>query len=151
MGVMGVLMPRVLYGLHELFVLLPYERGAKRARLALRASRLRTFLEARPAGYDYPPEMIGAPLVLAELSSLPGTSTAAMLVNGYMLRQMYADCAIAWNIRHHRTVWTIGGAGVRFETGGRLVFGTVTKYFMPLEILSMLKEGHASHAQIRTS
>jgi len=151
MGGMDVVMPRVLYGLTELFLLLPYERGAKRGRLALRASRLRSFLKARPGGYAYPPEVIGAPLVLAELNSFPGTSTSALLVTGGMLHDWYTEHSLQWNIRHHRTTWTAGGIGIRFETGGRLVFGTVTKYFRPNEILAMLEEGYATRAQIRTS
>lgn len=152
-----VLMPRFLYGLHELFLLVPYERGAKRARLVLRASRLKTFLEAHPTGFDYPPEACGAPLVLGEIAHMPGTNTAAMLMTGRMLQTLRYPAengyyqGLTWHFRFHRASWTIGGAGVRFETGTRLVYGTVTAYFTPMKLLSLLEEGYAANRKTHTS
>jgi hypothetical protein len=130
---------RILYGLHECFVLFPYERGSRRSRLVLRASALHTFCLGGIVGKA--PVTIGAPLVLGELlnGGISKNAFVPILCSGQELNALKSKGA-EWGIRHHRAQpWA--ERSLRFETGTRTVFGAYTAYYSIPCLLDLTKEG----------
>lgn len=130
--------PRILYGLHEKFVLLPYERGARRSRLVLRARKLEEFCAQQFTARK--PLVIGAPLVLGELleGTIFGAATTPLVCLGYRLDRLKRRGA-DWSLRHHRAA-PFTEECLRFETGTRMVYGTYTAYYSVDELVSFSKE-----------
>jgi hypothetical protein len=139
-----VIPPRILYGLHEKFVLLSYERGARRSRLVLRAAELVKFCNQHFTARK--PIMVGAPLVLGELleSSMLGTGAVPIVCLGHRLDRLKRYGA-DWSIRHHRAA-PFTEECLRFETGTRMVYGTYTAYYSTDELIELSKEAcHEIH------
>jgi hypothetical protein len=131
-----VLTPRILYGLHERFVLFPYERGARRSKLVLRCNALRTFCESGVLGEAV---QIGAPLVLGELldGDIAQNAFVPVVYTGRQLNALKTRGA-TWAIRNHRAQ-PFAERSVRFETGTKTTYGTYTAYFALRLLLELTK------------
>lgn len=137
--------PRILYGLHERFVLFPYERGARKSKLVLRCTALRTFcydgLTGGARGVSgKEPIIIGAPLVLGELldGEVSNNVFVPVICSGRELNALKNKGA-NWAIRNHRAQ-LFAERSVRFETGTKAVFGTYTAYYSFAVLLELTKE-----------
>lgn len=121
---------RVLYGLHERFVLFPYRQGAKRSRLIVRARYLRLLCRERVDDLtDLTRFPVGAPFVLGELLNIQveGNSFVPVLMTGVEVHALRAPM-VAWARRCHRAVISPNGS-VAFESGTKHVFATKTAYY----------------------
>lgn len=131
--------PRVVYGLHEKFVLFPYERGSRFARLVVRALDLHRLCKAGVRGRR--PIPAGAPLILGELreSVMSQNMFVPVVIDGTKLNRMRSK-AIEWQLRYYR-VQPFAERSIRFEAGTKNVYATYTAYFS-LELLEQVtREG----------
>jgi hypothetical protein len=130
--------PRILYGLHESFVLFPYERGAKRARLVLRCAELDRLCAGGIIGKR--PLRVGAPLVLGEIleCKMAKNVFVPVVCDGYALNALKAQ-RVEWCLRSHRVVG-FADRSIRFESGSSTVFAAHTAYYS-LELLLQLTRG----------
>lgn len=141
-----VIEPRVLYGLHEYFVLFPYERGARRSKLIVRCTELAKICQRDFAVMT--PFMVGAPLVLAELleSAVTNSTFVPVVYTGRQLHRMKQP-GMSWSIRNHR-IQPFTKRSFRFETGTRMVFAQHTAFYSSDLLLHLANEGcHEVHSR----
>jgi hypothetical protein len=134
-----LLSPRLLYGLHERFLLFPYVYGSRHTRLVLRVSKLAGLLRANISKAA----MMGAPLVLGELHSVDVFRNQDLLprvVTGQGIHSFYHLAGVQLYLRCYRVQALYRGRSLRFEVGTKLVYATHTQYFS-LELLRHLIEG----------
>jgi hypothetical protein len=118
--------PRVLYGLHERFVMLAFARGSRRARLLLRASLVSELCRVIAGGPK--PIVMGAPLVLGEiLTSSVLISREDILVSGAQIHSMRRLRILEWHLRNYRVAFC--GDTLRFEAGSKTIYATHTSYY----------------------
>ena len=130
--------PRVVYGLNEHLVLLPYERGERKARLVLRARALGPFLLR--ACLDKEVTLLGSPVALGDL--VDGRSPIPMTprqkperMRGDALERQRGRL-VYWMMRQYRVTWSMAGS-VRFEAGNKLMFHSHTLYYLPEQLLAL--------------
>lgn len=132
---------RVLYGLHERFVLFPYRQGAKRSRLVVRVRFLRQLCHERVDDLaDLARCPVGAPFVLGELlnATVPGNNFVPVVLSGQEVHDLRAP-TVTWARRCHRAVISPNGS-VAFESGTKHVFATKTAYYDFQALLDLMKE-----------
>lgn len=132
---------RVLYGLHERFVLFPYRQGAKRSRLVVRARYLWTLCHERVDDLtDLTRFPVGAPFVLGELlnAQVDGNNFVPVVLTGAAVHALRAP-TVAWARRCHRAVISPNGS-VAFESGTKHVFATKTAYYDFRVLLELIEE-----------
>ena len=119
--------PRVLYGLHERFVMLAFARGSRRARLLLRAALVSELCQVI-GGPSAKPIVIGAPLVLGEIiASSVLISRDDVLVSGAQIHSMRRLGILEWHLRSYRVAFC--GDTLRFEAGSKTIYATHTSYY----------------------
>lgn len=140
--------PRVMYGLHEAFILFAFDLGARRSRLVLRASAL---AELCRTGIGQVPgtQVLGFPLVLGEL--LRGgwmTGVTPHVLTGQELNQQFRGSE--WALRHYRAYAFTPGS-MRFEAGPRVTYGTRTTFFNIENLMALANEGLHANRRSRLS
>lgn len=128
--------PRILYGLHESFVLFPYERGGRKIRLVLRRQKLAQLL--RQPGLGLRAQMMGRPLVLGEIldCKIQQNVFVPVLCSGKQLNELKSD-KVNWAYRHYRLMGFAGGRSLRFEAGTKMIYAAHTAYYA-IELLLQL-------------
>ncbi len=132
--------PRILYGLHEKFVLFPFERGSRFARLVIRCVDLHRFCQGGGAGRRT--LAIGHPFVLGELreGKMSKATFVPKVMGGAELSLLGTRGSNEWLIRHYR-IAVLANRSMRFEAGTKRVYATHTPFFS-FELLEKLtREG----------
>lgn len=137
--------PRVLYGLDEVLVLFPYERGSRRSRLVMRCRALHRFCRHT---VQEKPVLLGAALIVGEvLSPRWGEAFAPSFITGTLLKDFVAG-GCTWALRHYRAAY-FAGAAVRFEAGSKTIFATVTGLYDLQTLQRYTLEGLTNAARTR--
>jgi hypothetical protein len=131
---------RIVYGLDEIFVLLPYDRGAKQAYLVLRAASLHRVLRQhlrKPVSPDKEYTELQSPVVLGDLLNYVPLATAyykvapkakqPLFAAGMDLDNLKDAGTVQWGIRKHRIMWR--GPDLRFESGNTSNYVSTTHLF----------------------
>lgn len=131
--------PRILYGLHERFVLFPYERGSRRSKLVIRAKKLASLCLSGLVARD--PIVVGAPLVLGEIADcrIARNQFVPVVVTGLALNAL-KTAGVDWQLRYHR-VRSFAERSIRFESGSKMIYATHTPYFSLELLFELTREG----------
>ncbi len=136
-----VLAPRILYGLDETFMLLPYAMGPRRGRLVLRCRALAAFCVCELWGFTGS-KSLGAPLVLGELVDAPQPHQAQetiYLCKGSVL-DAYKRRGVEWGLRRYRAVSTdLGVVWFEAATASYHVAARTSKYEVS-DLLSIIRK-----------
>jgi hypothetical protein len=138
---------RFLYGLHERFVLFPYERGGRKIRLVLRQRALQGLLQH--ATFGRLPTPIASPLVVGELLGLTSPHAATFVpfaCDGEALNKLKKNKP-HWTMRQYRAV-AFGDKQVRFEAGLSGIFAAHTAIYS-YELLQQLVKDEQHESDTR--
>lgn len=130
---------RIVYGLHEDFVLFPYERGGRKIRLVLRRRALANLLAHGQLGGL--PTPIVAPLVVGEVLDFPAvefTKFVPEVLDGHALNAVKKK-RMRWTLRHYRAV-RYGENMLRFEAGSAPIYEAHTAIYSYELLLKLVKE-----------
>jgi hypothetical protein len=134
------LAPRVLYGLHERFLLFPYVYGAPHCRLVLRAELLGAMLRA-PLPKS---PLLCAPLVLCELHSRSLFPMAGLIptpTSGRGIHSFHFLGGATFYLRSYRARLLHQGLSIRFEAGTKTQFATHTQYYSLGLLRDLINQG----------